>query len=762
MKRTYNLFCRRMTMLVVIALTATLATYALTANAENQSWLNAKMSTMVRQLAEKAYSNSNYAPSLTNAKNDARLCAFVKTTSAGDSVLSANGCRVLAHIGDIYVADIPLHSLHKLVANYCVSRIEAQQGNSILLDSTVSLVKATEVRHASATLPRAFTGRGVVMGVMDVGFDLTHPTFLDASGNHTRIRRFWDQLSTDTIGSSMYVGADYTSEEAILDYAHSRDGFTIYHGTHTLGIAAGNGAGTQYIGMAPESDICLVSNAVGNDIEYIREEDLPRYTTATDFLGFKYIFDYAESVGKPCVISFSEGAPQDFAGDNQLYYEALSGLVGSGRIIVASAGNTGGMQNYVKKKAGEERAGVFMLSTDEKVSFVARSRDSYTLRTIIYNVGEGTHTTSKRFTLDNGKATALVPTTMLTSQPDSTLTDTIFINEDMYVQNLKARQSCFNDKDLIVEVEMSGPKAIGNRPEVSFEIVGTETEAEMFRIHGSMAKRRSVDPSISYCDETHGLQSPGSAPDVICVGSTNCRQSFVNVSGDTCTYDYGATAMRSSFSSIGPTFDGREKPDVMAPGANVVSSFSSYFLEHNPEHTADLVKTFQYAGREYAWSADTGTSMSAPVVGGIVALWLEANPKLTPNDVMNIIKRTSHPCGDYEADTPDYCGYGQIDAYAGLLDALGMSGISGVSHNNPQASIRLKGNVLNINLDTIIDHSWRIELYNAAGAKCYEQTLSGGQQTYNVDLGHMKKGVYAVQLTTGNKATTGSMLIRLQ
>lgn len=76
--------------------------------------------------------------------------------------------------------------------------------------------------------------------------------------------------------------------------------------------------------------------------------------------------------------------------------------------------------------------------------------------------------------------------------------------------------------------------------------------------------------------------------------------------------------------------------------------------------------------------------MSTPAVAGIVALWLQANPLLSPDDVMGIIKRTSRPCGDYGTDTPNYCGYGAIDAYAGLLDVLGMSSIKGLSTTSVQ------------------------------------------------------------------------------
>ena len=60
---------------------------------------------------------------------------------------------------------------------------------------------------------------------------------------------------------------------------------------NTLGIAAGCGYDSPYRGMAYESDICLVSNAVSDDEQFIDSTDYYKYTYATDALGFKYIMD---------------------------------------------------------------------------------------------------------------------------------------------------------------------------------------------------------------------------------------------------------------------------------------------------------------------------------------------------------------------------------------------------------------------------------------------------------------------------------------
>jgi serine protease AprX len=97
---------------------------------------------------------------------------------------------------------------------------------------------------------------------------------------------------------------------------------------------------------------------------------------------------------------------------------------------------------------------------------------------------------------------------------------------------------------------------------------------------------------------------------------------------------------RSSFSSVGPTVDGRTKPDLMAMGSNVYHAGSS--------------------GNSYY--GGSGTSFSCPLVAGVCALILEANPNLTPMEVLENLRSTAtlslNPNNEY--------GWGIIDAFDAL------------------------------------------------------------------------------------------------
>ena len=761
-EKLYMRMLNRLSLLAVALFFWGISFMKLSAQTMTDSKITCKLSTSLRRLAE-GHEVGIVSSAKKNSKaNPQRVCALVCTKDAEGQPLNANGCRMIAQIGDIFIAEIPVTRLASLAQDSRVCRIEAERGNALQLDSMSFYTNSTGI-HEAMQLPQAYTGNGVVVGLMDVGFDLTHPTFRSNDGSSLRIKRFWDQLSADTLGSRMYVGAEYVDEQSLLDYAHSRDGLAMFHGTHTLGIAAGNGAGTPYVGLAPESEICLVSNAVSGDEDFVADEDLYKYTTATDVLGFKYLFDYAESVGKPCVVSFSEGAPQDFHGDNMLYYEALSRLVGPGRILVASAGNRGLNSDYMYKPVGKKWAGTFVTPPDDCVALTVKASQGITMHTRFHRVGkDGFDSGSAHAVSDDFGVCFVVPVADVCASPDSLLSDTVVIKGVEYVQSMQAYRSCFNPSDVMVDVVLARSDGNGLCQSgclTSFSVSGEDGEAEVYRVHGGFGKNNE-DITLDDAVSTHGILSPGSAPSVICVGATTYRPEYTNVYGYVHKLSWGVSGERGSFSSVGPTFDGRSKPDVMAPGANVISAMSSYYMQENTATT--LVSSHEFEGRTYGWAVESGTSMSTPAVAGIVALWLQANPQLSPEEVLGVMSRTCRPCGNYGADTPNYCGMGAIDAYAGLLDVLGLTGVEGLSCKNPDgADITLYNNVLHISFSSPLMNDAAYVVFDLSGRKCASGILPQGKAEWDVVL-DVPRGVYAVQLNVDGKSRSGSALVRVE
>jgi serine protease AprX len=146
-----------------------------------------------------------------------------------------------------------------------------------------------------------------------------------------------------------------------------------------------------------------------------------------------------------------------------------------------------------------------------------------------------------------------------------------------------------------------------------------------------------------------GVTAPGNAPWVLTVGGSS-HMGTVNRADDTI----------AAFSSRGPSaIDYGAKPDLVAPGVGIESLSSpgsSMYLADAPYLLTGTVPTSYLP-----YLSLSGTSMSAPVVSGTVALMLQANPSLTPNAIKAILQ--------YTAQT--YKGYDALTQGAGFLNGKG-------------------------------------------------------------------------------------------
>ena len=740
-------WCRRLVCVVVLTLTVP----GVWAQRADYSKLSAWLRGVVMEQTEISRQQSALGLGGRVSAGDGRmLTAFVSAEGCMDSVFDVCSCRELARYGNLYVVALPVGNVPALSRHQSVRRIEAQRGMRLCMDSTAIHLGA-EPAYAGMGLPCAFTGKGVMVGVMDIGFDLTHPNFYDATASNYRIRSLWDQLSTDTVGSPHYVGASYHGRDALLAYAHSRDGLDQTHGTHTLGIAAGGGYGSPYRGMAWESDICIVANATTEDIALIDPADLYKYTYATDALGFKYIFDTADSLGMPCVISFSEGSDQDFRGDDQLFYAMLDSLTGPGHIIVSSAGNDGMVPTYIYKEQGRESAGTFVYSSSDRVGVTVNALGDFDLRVVFYS-GEN-------------KDTVCIRSSDILAAGDSLYADTVDVAAGQLYVLAAGYDNCYDPQRQAYEVVLRTMARFSSLGAVSVEVVGRQADIEMFRNIGAFLTD-DRNPALADAQSTHCINSPSSAPCVICVGATSYRTEFVNYLGETKIYDMGTNGQRGEDSSVGPTYDGRIKPDVMAPGTNVISSYSSFYLENHP--TANDINSdvehFDFNGRTYAWNSNSGTSMSSPAVAGAIALWLQANPTLSPSDILGVLARTcTHYDGSLKYPNNLY-GYGQIDVYAGLLDILGLSAIREISAHRPQGvTVRpLAQHGLELSFDQKPERLVRVSVYTLAGVKVFTETFCPTSDTHSLSLPASIGGVVVVQVDGADGTAMGSVMVKVE
>jgi serine protease AprX len=152
-----------------------------------------------------------------------------------------------------------------------------------------------------------------------------------------------------------------------------------------------------------------------------------------------------------------------------------------------------------------------------------------------------------------------------------------------------------------------------------------------------------------------GITSPGNAPSAITVGAVDTQQTDSRLDDEVAWY-----------SSRGPTwYDGFQKPDIVAPGTHLVSNISTKSTVYRDYPNGIVMSGVM------PFFKMSGTSMSAPVVAGVVANMIQAaeinGVKLTPNTVKAILQYTAIPVGNHDTLTQ---GAGQVNA-AGAIQLAG-------------------------------------------------------------------------------------------
>lgn len=575
-------------------------------------------------------------------------------------------------------------------------------------------IVGTDKAMSGLDLPQAFTGKGVVVGVSDIGFDFSHPNF-----DKTNIIAFWDILSRDTVGfqNRLITGRDYDASE-LHTVQHSYDGREFGHGTHVMGIAVGGN--NTYRGVAPDADVVVVGTVLGNNSSMLDSLQRVKLSSVDHSLAqYQYIFEQAERLGKPCVINVSSGSRQSFGDNFPECNRQMSELCGPGRIIVASAGNDGRRACTLHKEAGRTvGTRTYILNSTFCYHFLQKSGDV---------------TCRYFYSTDEGRTKHPLP-------------------EELY-----ERIDTISDYDgTPVEYHIFQHEKMGYMGAWLYVQLSGEGCATLFT-QGTTMLNSGTDDGWNDATADYSIFFPGAYDDVICVGYMVHRNQMTNHEGkliDITDHD-GKVGLSNLNSSEGPRLDGTVKPDVTAPGTLIGSSYNSFFCEAHPNELNTAKTLVEKDGRVYPFGMYSGTSMSTPLVTGVIALWLQANPNLGPQDIKDIIARTSrHPDPTLAYPNPVY-GYGEIDAYAGLLDILGLSSIDGVSGEHIRdVNISMQDGTLVLNTD---DQSGAVIIYNMAGTMVHRQNFE--MPVVRINMSHLPHGVYAVQINTDKKK--GSTLIRL-
>lgn len=250
----------------------------------------------------------------------------------------------------------------------------------------------------------------------------------------------------------------------------------------------------------------------------------------------------------------------------------------------------------------------------------------------------------------------------------------------------------------------------------------------------------------------------GESPDVISVGSFNSKVQYqpINLQGTENAYGLneeltGKFLEHSAFSSYGPTADGRVKPDVTAPGCIIVSAGSRYC-----SGWSDDTNVIARTGNDL-YTNDVGTSMASPYVAGVVALWLQANPNLTPKQVLEVIGNTAVQNDNYmptgQIFPNNTWGYGRINAIKGLKQLLGTTGIDDVKATESMYRIITDRQARTATFYIGSDKGQaRVAVYNLTGQLMYSAPINNNGET--ISLSSLPHGVYVFKLTQGSNTQT--------
>jgi subtilisin family serine protease len=459
------------------------------------------------------------------------------------------------------------------------------------------------------------TGSHALIAVIDDGIDVLHQAFTDERGL-TRVIGIWDQ--NDPAGPPP-TGFDYGTfhnRQVIEGYLSagavpSQLGRNVNgHGTHVASIAAGRAVGTFEGGVAPDAQLLVVVARPAESIGYSKSH--------LDALAF--INSVAEGLDLPVVVNVSQGmnaGGHDGQSTLEIGFDEFSkGGRKPGRVIVKSAGNernkNGHAEVSLKSMARERLEWHRQLTTDwpfERLELWWSSGHALEFRL--------------------GSPGAAWSPWVSATRPD--------IQGELSVGGLYAMQLVkrhIDNGDSLLRVEL-GSEATGVFPGTwTLEIVSGDIEGSCI-VH-AWIERAGNFPSafVNHAHEKMTVTIPGTARHVITVGATN---SSVPI-------ELGA------FSSYGPTRDGREKPDVAAPGIDI--------------HAATGGTTDE--ARE-----DSGTSVAAPHVAGAIALVLSRAARSgadwpTATQLTSAIRqKTLYYNGLYDPGQ----GYGVVDV-AGLLAAF--------------------------------------------------------------------------------------------
>lgn len=432
----------------------------------------------------------------------------------------------------IFLDKINENSIGEIISLTSVNRIESIARMALLGEITRGtnngIVAQEEIgvsffkNNPNITL----TGRDVLIAIVDSGIDYLHKDFIYPDGT-SKITYLWDQTKEGKPPKGFYIGTEYTREDinnAIKNNDRSLSKDEEGHGTIVSGICAGLGnINKEYEGIAPDAELIVVKMAKIGGF----------YNSAMSMIANEYAYLKSIEINKPIVINTSIGSNSLVGYTSRSNSEKI--YFTNGLSIIVGAGNEGDTQTHasgrIKREGESEEVDIQIIEEEKDITIeLWVSRPDKVSLTIISPSGE--------------------------------------FSKEMNMTNFAQEKGVFDLENTEYYVNYTYPTIFSGQQHVSLTLRNVKSGIWKIRLKGIYITRGEYNlylPNRVFLKEgtrfrepnpLYTINYPAVQDDLICVGVYN-----------------SITRGIWKTSSRGPNIINKIKPDIVAPGVNIIGSY---------------------------------------------------------------------------------------------------------------------------------------------------------------------------------------------